>query len=204
MISTSELSKRRTLRQQLKRKRLAIDPAARINAANCIAVQLLEYLNTLESGYVAGYWAVAGELPLHAVQIGLSKKHIWCLPVVQSDKTLKFLPWQAGDRLQQNSYGIPEPLGENASQLQANDLVAVLVPLVGFDRLGFRLGMGGGYYDRSFAFRREKLTSPKLIGIAYSNQEIENTDMLSEWDIPMDIIVTEKELINCRPAVVDH
>jgi 5-formyltetrahydrofolate cyclo-ligase len=74
----------------------------------------------------------------------------------------------------------------------------VLVPLVGFDRRGNRLGSGGGWYDRSFAFLRDvpRPARPILVGIGYHFQEVEKLDA-QPWDIPMDFIATDRELIAC-------
>src|SRR5690606_26994955 len=96
-----------------------------------------------------------GELPLHFVQLRLAPGQVWCLPCLQDDGSLRFAPWRPGDALKPNRYGIPEPDVAPSSTLAGADLAVVLMPLLGFDAAGHRLGMGGGYYDRSFAFRRD-------------------------------------------------
>lgn len=149
-----------------------------------------------QHGYVAGYWAMNGELPLHALQMRISPAQIWCLPVAQADGRLAFAPWRPGDPLVSNRYGIPEPAVETSSLLAATDLAAVLVPLLGFRRDGTRLGMGGGYYDRTFAFRQKTAAPPTLIGVAYAFQEVPAL-AADAWDVPLDVVLTEREAIVC-------
>ncbi|MGA9423336.1 MAG: 5-formyltetrahydrofolate cyclo-ligase, partial [Rhodanobacteraceae bacterium] len=85
--------------------------------------------------------------------------------------------------------------------IEAAELDVVLVPLVAFDRHGHRLGFGGGYYDRAFAFLhgRDMPGSPLLIGIAYAMQELPRIEA-SAWDVRLDYVATENELIECRPG----
>jgi len=72
----------------------------------------------------------------------------------------------------------------------------VLLPLLGFTRNGDRIGTGGGWYDRSFAFRRNAQAPPLLIGVGFACQQIDAYDA-QEWDVPLDAIVTERELLPC-------
>tara|TARA_B110000908_G_scaffold113635_1_gene133335 strand:+ start:1081 stop:1407 length:327 start_codon:yes stop_codon:yes gene_type:complete len=96
---------------------------------------------------------------------------------------------------QRNRLGILEPRN-NGRQLIAQQFDAVLVPLLGFDRQGHRLGMGGGFYDRAFAFKHQGgyRKRPLLIGIAHHFQEAESLTTQS-WDVPLDAIITDRELI---------
>ena len=75
----------------------------------------------------------------------------------------------------------------------------ILLPLVAFDRKGYRLGMGGGYYDRSLAFRRsrQQWRRPRLIGVAHSCQQHPGLPQ-QHWDVPLDCIITESEIIPIR------
>ena len=107
-------------------------------------------------------------------------------------RTIRFLPLQADDPLHHNWYGIAEPAaGETAIPLHRLD--AVLTPLVGFDRAGYRLGMGAGYYDR--ALHRRLVAGrawhrPRIVGIAFACQESDAL-VAAPWDVPMDLVVTE-------------
>lgn len=191
-------SGKRELRQQLQARRQALSAADRLAAANAVADHICQHPQFAHAGYVAGYWATRAELPLHALQVRLRPHQIWCLPVVQSDGRLLFGPWRQGDPLISNRYGIPEPDLAPESLLAASEMSLVLLPLLGFDRSGHRLGMGGGYYDRSFAFRRNQPAPPCLLGVAYACQEIE-TLPAAEWDVSLDALASERELLIFNP-----
>ena len=160
--------------------------------------QLPEYFT---DAHVAGYWASHGELPLNLVISPLAARNQqFLLPVTTADKQLLFAPWQAGDAVQPNQYGIPEPVTPSTWR-PPEQIQLVLVPLLGFDRRGHRLGYGGGYYDRSFAFlkSRARPTEPLLVGIAYAFQELPQIDA-EAWDVTLDFVATESELIDCHAA----
>lgn len=103
--------------------------------------------------------------------------------------------WTWGEPLIAGVWGIREP----QPQAPAVDPDIVLAPLLAFDRAGHRLGYGGGYYDRSFAFLKEQLrpTEPLLVGIAYDFQELPGIAP-ERWDVSLDFIATDHELIDCR------
>ena len=92
-----------------------------------------------------------------------------------------------------------ESEGEVAAQLAPHALDIVLVPLLAFDRRGTRLGSGGGYYDRSFAFLHGQARPhrPLLVGVGYAFQEVESLPAAA-WDVALDYIATDAELIDCR------
>ncbi len=93
-----------------------------------------------------------------------------------------------------NIYGIREPKLIPANRRAAWALDLVLLPLVAFDALGNRMGMGGGYYDRTFSFKslRKGMTGPNLIGLAHEIQRVEKLPIES-WDIPLTSIVTDSK-----------
>ncbi|CAM5571347.1 5-formyltetrahydrofolate cyclo-ligase [Rhodanobacter lindaniclasticus] len=192
-------AQRRELRQRLTDQRRALSPADRIAAAQGLRrslEQLPEYLTDVR---VAGYWASHGELPLNLVIPPLAARgQQFLLPMVGRGRQLRFAPWRVGDAVQPNRYGIPEPVAPS-EWLEPFQLDLVLVPLLGFDRRGNRLGHGGGYYDRSFAFLNEQVrpTEPMLVGIAYAFQELPEVDE-EPWDVPLDFVATERELIDCH------
>jgi len=185
---------RRDARRALRQRRRQASAAERMAAAESVASRLLAHPRFPAEGYVAGYWALDGEVPLHLLQMRLGEGRVWCLPCVQPDGSLRFAPWRPGDPLVSNRFGIPEPDLDAASLLSATEMAVVVLPLLGFGRDGQRLGTGGGYYDRSLAFRRDAPAPPWLVGAAYSFQELEALRSES-WDVPMDAVVTEKELI---------
>ncbi len=116
------------------------------------------------------------------------------LPCLQARCRLSFRQVSPRSHLSVNRFGIPEP-PRKATTIDAHALDVVIVPLVAFDPAGRRLGMGGGYYDRSFAFKRQfPQRGPVLIGLAHSCQEVAQLTAQA-WDVPLDWIVTEKKIM---------
>ena len=190
---------RSELRRRLSEQRTRLAPRERIAAAEALAEALEQLPEFIVDTRVAGYWAVGGEVPLLAAYARLrAREQTYLLPVIVGENSLQFAPWQAGAPVRANRYGIPEPEIDTAHLLSAGAVDLVLVPLLGFDRAGNRLGMGAGYYDRTFAFLRDapRPAQPVLVGIGYHFQEI---DALTPqpWDVPLDFIATDRELISC-------
>jgi 5-formyltetrahydrofolate cyclo-ligase len=105
---------------------------------------------------------------------------------------LGFARWRPNARLIRNRFGIAEPLGTSAARIEPRALDLVLVPVVGFDKAGNRLGMGGGYYDRSFAFALRRATRrPCLIGVAFDCQRVGGLPA-RPGDVPLDGVVTPR------------
>ena len=185
---------RNALRRQLRQTRRDIPAKDRIAAAESLAGRLLALPFLPERGHVAGYWAMDGEIALHVFQMRLPAGLAYCLPVLESsaagENRLAFAPWRPGDPLVTNRYGIPEPDVDPARLLAPEAMALVVLPLVGFDRAGNRLGMGAGWYDRSFGFRRDSAGPPWLAGAAFSHQQVDALDR-REWDVPLDAVCTE-------------
>ena len=191
---------RDTLRRDLRQRRRSIPASERIAAAGHLAAHLLALPFAPATGHVAGYWAMDGEIALHVWQLRLPPSLTYCLPVLDGDQ-LRFAPWRPGDALVSNRYGIPEPDVAAASLLDPRTMALVVLPLVGFDMRGQRLGMGGGWYDRSFAFRNRHPAPPWLIGAAFATQQVEALAP-QPWDVALDAICSEREtwLVNGIPA----
>ena len=197
-----DVNDRGALREELRAQRMRLTPAQRIAAATGVAAILEQLPEFIVDPRVAGYWAVAGELPLHvAVGALTSREQRYYLPVLERQRRLRFAPWRTVAEVRANRYGIPEPQCDAADLLDPDSLDLVLVPLLGFDRRGHRLGTGAGYYDRSFAFLQgqPRPATPVLVGIGYSFCERPLLPAES-WDIQMDFVATERELIDCTPA----
>lgn len=195
----SRAREKRELRATLGARRQGISASERMQAAEAVSNQLLSHPLFNVAGYVAGYWAMGGELPLHVLQMRLRPDQVWCLPCIQPDNSLRFAPWRPGDLLESNRFGIPEPALTPDAQLLPTDMAVILVPLLAFTRAGARLGMGGGFYDRSLAFPRLPGAQPRLIGVGYAAQEVPALPS-DPWDVTLDAVVTDKELLLCRPA----
>jgi 5-formyltetrahydrofolate cyclo-ligase len=185
---TSANSLRRTLRE----RRRAQPPAYRDHAAFAAAAALSGIAAVRHARRIAAFVAVDAELdPGPFVATAREAGRQIFLPVLgPRPGRLSFVRAEPGEPLFPNRYGIPEP--RPAPTVAAQFLDLVLVPLVGFDEVGNRLGMGAGYYDRTFAYRRGRRHwfGPLLIGYAYECQRI---DALPEmpWDVPLDGVVTE-------------
>jgi len=117
-----------------------------------------------------------------------------CIDRRRASRAMRFVPMQGP--LHYNRLGIAEPQG--TASLAARWLDVVFLPLVGFDRRGVRLGAGGGFYDRAFAFRqlRSVWHAPRLIGLAYAFQEVASIGAAAH-DVLMDAVVTEEGFTRC-------
>ena len=178
------------MRRELRERRRALPAQTRIAAAEALADRLLASPFAPRSGHVAGYWAMDGEIGLHAFQLRLPAPLIYCLPLLHDDGTLRFAPWKPGDALVTNRFGIPEPDVAPEAALTAGDMDLIVLPLVGFDPRCHRLGMGGGWYDRSLAFRHARTAPPWLVGAAFEAQRLDA--VASEaWDVRLDAVCSE-------------
>ena len=189
------------LRARLRAERTRLDASARIAAAEALVGTLEQLPEFLVDANVAGYWAVRGELPLNLVFARLrARAQRYYLPLL-AGQSLRFAAWSPGAELQPNRYGVPEPVCRPEDSTEPQGLDLVLVPLLGFDRRGNRIGSGAGYYDRAFAFLRgaARPAHPVLVGIGYHFQEVSGLTAQS-WDVPMDFIATDRELIDCTTS----
>ena len=191
-------SDRASLRSELRARRRAIAAPQRIAAADALANRLLALPFSPSRGYVAGYWAMDGEIALHSWQLRLPRETVYCLPVLHDGNELRFAPWRPGDALVTNRFGIPEPDVAPASALTGDVLSLVVMPLVGFDGAGHRLGMGGGWYDRCFAFRNQAMPPPWLVGVGFDAQQVGGLPVQS-WDVRPDAICTETRTLLAEP-----
>ena len=186
----SSQTDRHVLRRELRERRRALPAATRIAAAEALADRLLALSCVPASGHVAGYWAMDGEIGLHAFQLRLSATQTYCLPLLHADGSLRFAPWRAGDPLVTNRFGIPEPDIDPDAALPASEMAMLVLPLVGFDAQCNRLGMGGGWYDRSLSFRRDTSAPPWLVGAGFDVQRVEVLQH-EAWDVPLDAVCSE-------------
>jgi len=182
------------LRQQIKQQRAALpDPVQRSAAANLVG-QLQHHADFINATHIAFYLAHGGEIDpgLLLSYAQADGKHCY-LPVLAEDNSnhLYFAPFKADTPLTPNRYGILEPNCSTADYLPATELDLAFLPLVAFDEQGNRMGMGKGYYDRTFEFCLNGHSQPKLIGLAHSLQQVAQLDAQS-WDVPLDAVVTER------------
>ena len=194
----AQARERKPLRAAMRSRRQALPASARMQAAESVSQHLLAD-SAFADGYIAGYWAMGGEVPLHVLQMRLRPGQVWCLPCLEDDGTLRFAPWRPGDALESNRFGIPEPGLSPDARLSAQEMAVILLPLLAFDVTGHRLGMGGGWYDRSLAFRQHQSAPPRLVGVGYEFQQVQALPA-EAWDVPLDAVVTEAGLLACTRA----
>jgi 5-formyltetrahydrofolate cyclo-ligase len=194
---------RSTLRQQLRRARRALDAHEHAQRGVAITRQLVNHRLFRAAQHIACYLSNDGEVdltPLMHQAWGMGKTVY--LPVLSSmhHNRLHFLPYVPGDTLMANQFGIPEPLRHSRRTTLLTHLDLVLTPLVGFDQQGNRLGMGGGYYDRTFAYlrRRQYWRKPHLLGVAFDLQQCAMEIPHRPWDVPLEGVVTESGMCMAR------
>jgi 5-formyltetrahydrofolate cyclo-ligase len=188
-------------RQQLRAKRRSLTPRQQRQSADRLASILCAQSFFLRAKRVGIYIANDGEIdPSLVVDICLeSGKHCF-LPVLYplNVNRLHFSRYEHHTKLQSNQYGIPEPSLRYRNIVPPWSLDIILLPLVGFDRSGNRIGMGGGYYDRTLAFvAAGNRPAPTLVGLAHSSQEVSSVST-QKWDIPVNQIITDREIICAR------
>jgi len=174
------------LRTELRRRRAELDLEFRQVAEQQISLvaQTLPLWTTAQ--HIALYCDIGNEAATGKLAAaGRSQGKKLYLPVLKDNGHLHFAHWTAMEELLPNSLGIGEP-PPSANRRTASELDIIFLPLVGWDRSGGRLGMGGGYYDRTLA----DVTGPLLIGLAYSIQELDYIPGDS-WDIALDGVLTE-------------
>lgn len=187
------------LRRQLRTLRRELPIAERRQAAWAVAARLATWSIFFSARRIAGYWACNGELdPQPVLEQAWNAGKMVYLPVLAESppQSLQFAPYQPGTPLRRNRFHIPEPDVSLADWLEPTELDLALMPLVTFDRTGTRLGMGGGFYDRSFAFLLEpgyRNHRPWLIGLGYEFQKVAELHR-QPWDVPLDAVVTEQAL----------
>ena len=187
---------KRELRSRLRKTRVEMTDRARRTAA-----RHLERL-AVESGLLLRYQRIGFYLPFRGEidLLPLLNRVLWLgrpcyLPVVPArfQRLLRFSRLTDRPSWYQNRFGITEHWSPR--QLRARQLDLLFIPLVGFDEHGYRLGMGGGFYDASLAYlrRRKVWHKPVLVGVGYEWQKVEKVPH-DPWDMPLDAVLTDKHL----------
>ena len=175
---------RREWRASLIARRKAMPQPERQRLQPVITGVLAKQFPELKSGIVGFYWPFRGEIGLHhLVRELIAAGAGAALPVViEKGQPLEFRAWRPGAPLERGVWDIPVP-----AERQVVHPTALLVPVVGFDEGGYRLGYGGGYYDRTLAASHPR---PLAIGVGYEFQQLA-TIHPQPHDVPMDAVVTE-------------
>lgn len=191
------------LRRRLRRQRRALSPAEQTEHAWSLARRLGILKPFLRARRVGGYVSADGEIdPAPLLERAWDHRKRVYFPVLRPHPhpRLWFVEHRRGEPMTRNAFGIPEPArrGRRIRLPQALDLL--LVPLVGFDERCNRVGMGGGFYDRTLAYLKDRRhwRRPLLIGLAHECQRVAHLEP-TPWDVPLDLVVTEARIYR-RPA----
>ena len=186
------------MRRELRIKRNKLTSIEQKKSADILArlIHNEQLLNNVKN--IGIYLENDGEIGTSQLLKMALESNISCfLPVLESStqNNLCFVRYDNDTPLHKNKFGILEPSLNEKNSIDPVKLDVIFLPVVGFDRSGSRLGMGGGYYDRALAFTKvSKLDKPKLVGLAHSIQEIKSINR-QVWDIPINFIATDKEII---------
>jgi len=189
--STSTLQQKRLLRSRMRQARRDLSITAQKLAGHRLKQQLNQNPSFKYAKKIALYLANDGEVTtLPAIhQAWFNGQEVY-LPVLDPIRKgfLWFVEYKADSRMRVNRFGIAEPDPRFNKRIPPRFLRAVGLPLVAFDQQGNRLGMGGGFYDRSFEFCRHEGIKPQLFGLAHYCQEVETLPTES-WDIQLTGII---------------
>ncbi len=175
---------RKAQRTRLLAERLALPADVRAQAAQRIAARLDAEIGTVEGSVVGIYWPFRGEPDLREWASGVTARGgQLALPVViEKGKPLEFRTWSPGEKLEKGVWNIPVPAGGTAT---LPDIV--VAPVVGYDDAGFRLGYGGGFYDRTLAAMPSR---PLTFGVGYALAKLPT--IYPQWhDIPLDRMIID-------------
>lgn len=171
------------LRNQLLAQRRNLSPELRATYDTALCENVLAWWETQQVSQLGVYWPIRGEPDLQIAYAELTRRGVQlALPIVVApDTPLQFAKWAPGDALITGAMNVPVPAAPPVF-IQPE---ALLIPCVGFNSQGARLGYGGGFYDRTLASKPH----PIAIGIAY--QCVFADFPADEHDIPLDAILTE-------------
>jgi len=190
-------SDRAQLRKNIRQQRRALTARQQHLHAQKLAENICRHPAFRNAKRIAFYLPEDGEIDTtYLIERAWRYKKKIYLPVLPPlGHSLFFAPFTDNSKLLPNRFGIAEPVCHPRMWLRARQLNLILLPLVAFDIQGNRLGMGGGFYDRSLAFTRHRKQwhSPQLIGLAHDLQKVEQLSCES-WDVPLNMIATEKTI----------
>ena len=188
------------LRLEMQKRRKQFKPDELSLSGNQLSHRLVKIKEYQDSQRIAVYWSVDGEMSLSSViqQAWQAGKDVF-LPVLDG-QTLLFSAYRPDSLLKKNRFGIPEPDEMEIILIPGKSLDLILLPLVAFDADGHRLGMGGGYYDRSLSGTLNTPLSarPFLMGIAHDFQRVPLITT-EPWDVPVDCVLTERAVYRKNP-----
>lgn len=193
MNETDEAAERKKIRRLMRQRRRELAAADVDLSAERLRRRLLALPRFRHSRNIAAYLAVEQEISLAPlIETAWSLRIPVYLPCLRG-KHMEFRRYLPDTPLRPNRFGIPEPEPTAGGDINRRFLDTVLAPLVAFDPRGGRLGTGGGYYDRTFAFLRHRhhWKRPLLLGVAYEFQQVPKLP-LADWDVPLDAVITDR------------
>lgn len=175
---------RRSQREELQARRLALRPDERERSAALVIALLERHVPELDGASIGFYWPFRGEMDLRGLATSLHHAGArLSLPVVVvKSEPLEFWHWEPGTKLARGVWRIPVPAERNVAHP-----TVLVVPLLGFDEAGYRLGYGGGYYDRTLAAMQPR---PFTVGVGYELGRLASI-YPQDHDIALDVIATE-------------
>ena len=193
MLTAADLS-RPHLRRLLRKARRRLSVSEQRDAAKALYKQLAQHPAFRRARHISLYLPVDGEIdPRLLLRAAQRRGKATYLPVLSAWPRTKmvFQRVKPGEKMKPNRFRIAEPVANGKRQRKVWALDLVLLPLVGFDEQGGRLGMGGGFYDRSLAYlqRRKKWHKPTLLGLAHECQKVDRLPLAS-WDVVLQGTVT--------------
>ena len=203
MFPSPEPADKAALRRVLRARRKAVDASTRAVAGRALVRLALRHRLLTRGSRIGLYFPAKGEIDVLPLLERAMKMGVQCyFPIVPARGKKKLWFSRLGKRPSWvlNRYGIPEHQHPLTARLRVKRLDLLFMPLLGFDLRGYRLGMGGGYYDASLAhlkrFRAWK--RPRVLGVAFSVQQVGRVPD-DPWDIPLDGVLTEREYRQFRP-----
>jgi 5-formyltetrahydrofolate cyclo-ligase len=195
MIVAEGLS-RPALRRKLRQARRQLSLAQQRQAARDLYRQLAQHPVFRRARHIALYLPNDGEIDPRPLMLEAQRRgKATYLPVLNAwpRTRMVFQRIMPNEQLKPNRFGIAEPVFRPPRQRRIWTLDLVLMPLVGFDEHGGRLGMGGGFYDRSLAYRNRRKNGhkPTLLGLAHERQKVDRVP-LQPWDVSLQATVTDK------------
>lgn len=193
-----------SLRRTIQRQRSALSQPEQIQLSQQAVARLTAQRLFRNARHIALYLPVRGEADPRSVRHrALPRQHFY-LPVLSPfrDGRLWFVRWDKSTRFRLNRFRIPEPYPHYRQHRPARWLDLVIAPLVAFDHTGTRMGMGGGFYDRTFAFKRCTMASlrPYLCGLAYHFQQAESLTR-QPWDVPLDLVTSDSSFFRFNTGI---
>ena len=189
MIVSAYKEWRNNARNEIRQKRKALHEDEVAKCSELVRRVVLEHEFLKQNRCIASYHSFSGEIDTVEINKALRLAgHHMALPVIHPEKKglMDFYSYEKPEDLILNRFKIPEPVVSEENLVQPHKLEVVIVPLVGFNEKGERLGMGGGYYDRML----KKISCECLtLGLAYDFQLIPEIKS-QPWDMPLDEVIT--------------